>query len=159
MGFGDGNDISCTIYKQSAPRPRLTTIPTPHHSFLQAECSSWCPTNSVKALAPPQMQPHYATRPLQLWRQWGPTILGPLQLLRLTIIIRWAMWEEDQTLLRRKWNRSMKGNGWNMGGAVTGDAEGMGEVKEGDRHPPHVRTPPTFQPWLNLWAPCFPKWK
>jgi len=26
------------------------TIPTPHHSFLQAGCSSWGPTNSVKEL-------------------------------------------------------------------------------------------------------------
>jgi len=28
-------------------------MPAPHHSiFLQAKCSSWCPTNSVKALKP-----------------------------------------------------------------------------------------------------------
>jgi len=24
------------------------------------------------------------------------------------------------------------------------------EEKEGDRYPPHVRSPPTFQPWLRL---------
>ena len=37
-----------------------------------------------------------------------------------------------------------------MGGAITGDGEGTKEEKEGDRHPPHVRSPPTFQPWLCL---------
>ena len=26
-----------------------------------------------------------------------------------------------------------------------------GEENEGDWHPPHVRSPPTFQPWLCLW--------
>jgi len=47
---GDGivecSGISWTICKQCA---QITT-PTPHHSFLQAERSSRCPTNSVKAL-------------------------------------------------------------------------------------------------------------
>jgi len=37
-----------------------------------------------------------------------------------------------------------------MGGAETGDEEGTDEEKEGDRHPPHVRSPPTFQLWLRL---------
>ena len=50
---GDGvsgcSGISWTICKQSAPRSRQRTTPTPHHSILQVECSSWCPTNSVKA--------------------------------------------------------------------------------------------------------------
>jgi len=32
--------ISWTIGKQSAPRCRQMTTPTPHHSFLQAGCSS-----------------------------------------------------------------------------------------------------------------------
>ena len=46
MGFGDGSGISWTICKQSAPRSRqITTL-----NVLQAVCSSWCPTNSVKAL-------------------------------------------------------------------------------------------------------------
>jgi len=35
--------ITCT-------RSRQITTPAPHHSFLQDRCSSWCPTNSVKAL-------------------------------------------------------------------------------------------------------------
>jgi len=42
--------ISWTICKQSAPRSRDITTPTPHHSILQAGCSSLGPTNSVKAL-------------------------------------------------------------------------------------------------------------
>jgi len=44
------SSISWTICKQSAPRSRQITIPTPHHSVFTARCSSWCPTNSVKAL-------------------------------------------------------------------------------------------------------------
>ena len=36
--------------KSSAPHSRQITTPAPHHSILQAGCSSWCPTNSVKAL-------------------------------------------------------------------------------------------------------------
>ena len=41
---GDGvsgcSGISWTICKQSAPRSRQRTTPTPHHSILQVECSS-----------------------------------------------------------------------------------------------------------------------
>jgi len=37
-----------------------------------------------------------------------------------------------------------------MGGAITGDGEGADEEKVGDRHPPHMRSPPTFQPCLRL---------
>jgi len=32
MGFRDGSGISWTICKQSAPRSRQITTPTPHHS-------------------------------------------------------------------------------------------------------------------------------
>jgi len=38
--------------------------------------------------------------------------------------------------------KSREGNGWNVGGAITGDGEGTEEEKEGDRHPPNVRSPP-----------------
>ena len=34
MGVWDGSGISWTICKQSAPRSRQTTTPTPHHSIL-----------------------------------------------------------------------------------------------------------------------------
>ena len=45
-----GSGISWAICK-SAPHPRYLTTPASHHSvFLQAECPSCCPTNSVKAL-------------------------------------------------------------------------------------------------------------
>jgi len=33
-GFGDGSGTSWTICKQSAPRSRETTTPTPHHSIF-----------------------------------------------------------------------------------------------------------------------------
>ena len=45
-----GRGISWAVCK-SAPRSRQITMPAPHHSvFLQAECPSCHPTNSVKAL-------------------------------------------------------------------------------------------------------------
>jgi len=45
-----GSGISWAICK-SAPSSRQITTPAPHHSvFLQAGCSSYRPTNSVKAL-------------------------------------------------------------------------------------------------------------
>ena len=34
MGFGEGSGISWTICKQSAPRSRQTTTPTPYHSIF-----------------------------------------------------------------------------------------------------------------------------
>ena len=47
-----GSGISWAICK-SAPRSRQITTPAPHRSvFLQAECPSCRPTNSVKALNP-----------------------------------------------------------------------------------------------------------
>ena len=51
MGFWDGSGIGWIICKQSAANSGQTTTPTPRHSiFLQAGCSSWRPTNSIKAL-------------------------------------------------------------------------------------------------------------
>jgi len=45
-----GSGISWAMC-MSAPRFRQITMPAPHHlSFLQAECPSCCPANSVKAL-------------------------------------------------------------------------------------------------------------
>jgi len=43
-----GSGISWAICK-SASRSRQITMPLPHHSFLQAGCPSYRPTNSVKA--------------------------------------------------------------------------------------------------------------
>jgi len=31
--------------------------------------------------------------------------------------------------------------------AIMGDGKGTEDEKEGDRHLPHARSPPTFQPW------------
>jgi len=48
----------------------------------------------------PRTAPAYGTRgtrPLKLWRQWGRSVFGPLQLLQLAVIFRWALWEADQT--------------------------------------------------------------
>jgi len=44
---GGGNGISWTISTSSGLCSKQTTTPEPHHSiFLQAGCSSWCPTMS-----------------------------------------------------------------------------------------------------------------
>ena len=37
MGFWDGSGINWTIYKQSAPRFRQITAPTPHHSIFTGQ--------------------------------------------------------------------------------------------------------------------------
>ena len=37
-----------------------------------------------------------------------------------------------------------------MSEATTGDGGGTKKEKAGDRHPRHVRYPPTFQRWLRL---------
>ena len=34
MGLGDGSGTGGTTYKQSAPRSRQVTTPTPHHSIF-----------------------------------------------------------------------------------------------------------------------------
>jgi len=55
--------------KQSAPRSRQT--PTPHHLFLQTGCSSWRPTNSVKALKASQWNGKYKMRPIATDIPWS----------------------------------------------------------------------------------------
>jgi len=40
----DNVQIICTLLQTDKPRQHLNT------QFLQARCSSWCPTNSVEAL-------------------------------------------------------------------------------------------------------------
>ena len=47
-----GSGINWTICKSFAPHSRQITTPVPITQFLWARCSSWHPTNSVKALKP-----------------------------------------------------------------------------------------------------------
>ena len=54
--FLDGSDISWTICKQSAPHSRQKQYEHLITQFLQAGRSSWCPTNSVKALKAKSLQ-------------------------------------------------------------------------------------------------------
>jgi len=42
--------MAMASHRPYAPRSRQITTPVPHHSVLQAGCSSCSPTNSVKAL-------------------------------------------------------------------------------------------------------------
>jgi len=50
-GVCDGSGISWTICKQSAPRSRQTTTPTPHHSVVyRPDALPNAQNNSVKAL-------------------------------------------------------------------------------------------------------------
>jgi len=37
-----------------------------------------------------------------------------------------------------------------VSGLIVGDVKGTEEEKEKDHHPPHLKSPPTFQPWLSL---------
>jgi len=48
-GVSGCTGISWTIYKQSTPRSRQITTPTPHHS-ITGRMLFWCPANSIKAL-------------------------------------------------------------------------------------------------------------
>ena len=69
----------------------------------------------------------------------------------------WALWEaysasqDLRSTFKGEGKKSGKWNGWKMGGAITGDGEGIEEEKEGGRHSSTLRSPPTFQPWWRLW--------
>jgi len=95
------------------------------------------------------------TRLVQLWTSWGPNVLGPptfatachfsLCTERVTVLPRTSL-----PNLRGEEKKSVgKGIGRNVGGAIRGDGKKAEEEKEEDRHPPHARSPPTFQPWLR----------
>jgi len=47
MGFWDGSDSSWTICKQSAPRSRQITTPTPHHSSFTGRMLFMTPRRQV----------------------------------------------------------------------------------------------------------------
>jgi len=49
VGFGDGSGISWTICKQSAPRSRLITTPTPHHSIFTGWMLFLTPTEQCQS--------------------------------------------------------------------------------------------------------------
>jgi len=75
-GVWDGSGISWTICKQSAPRSRQITTPTPYHSdFLQAGCSSWRPTNSIKALKANSMEPIAKKWEKRQTKKWNTDML------------------------------------------------------------------------------------
>ena len=86
-------------------------------------------------------------------RTWSPNFCNCLSFFavhceRVTVLPRTSL-----TNLRGEEKKSVgKGIGRNMGGAIRGDGKKAEEEKEEDRHPPHVRSPPTFQPWLRQ---CF----
>jgi len=54
-----------------------------------------------------------------------------------------------QAEFKEKERRVGKGTSETLGEAIRGDGKGTDEEKEG--HPPHARSPPTFQPCLH---PC-----
>ena len=90
----------------------------------------------------------YGTRPSNFKDNGIKWIFGPLQLLQLAVIYSLGNAGSGPELnFSGKAKRSMDGNGWS-----TGDGEGRDEEMEGDRHPPHVRSNPTFQRWLRPWV-------
>jgi len=73
MGFWGDTDSGSrwTTCKQSAPCSGQITTRTPHHSFLQAGCSTWRPTNSVKALkALFETEHHHRKCVTYYWDYW-----------------------------------------------------------------------------------------
>ena len=86
---------------------------------------------------------------LHLWRSWGPSVSGPLP--PFAIFGRPLKRAPSDLLakFRGKGKKHKEQNGWNMRGATTGDGEDT--EKERVRRPPHVTSPPTFQPLLHLW--------
>ena len=95
--------ISWAICK-SAPCSRQITTPALHYSsFLQAECPSCCPTNSVKALK--------AVTTSLKFRGWEPVSLNAVSprvlhtsgTVYLTSSL--ATWTSLQTLTKRNWKR------------------------------------------------------
>ena len=49
MGLWDGSGISWTICKQSAPRSRQITTPTPHHSIFTGRALFLMPKQQCKS--------------------------------------------------------------------------------------------------------------
>jgi len=49
-GCGDGSGISWTICKQSAPRSRQITTPTPHHSIFRDWMLFMMPNQQLKVV-------------------------------------------------------------------------------------------------------------
>ena len=102
------------------------------------------------------------TRPVQLWRSWGPSVFVPSNFCNWLSLFRRALWEAyraPQTSLlnsRGEGNKSSRGgNGrtakheWSNIGrrGRDGRGKGMGSTST------DVRSPPTAQPWLSLWPP------
>jgi len=53
MGFRDGSGISWTICKQSAPRFRQITTPTPHHTTVkELKAIRWTDTHTQTPIGP-----------------------------------------------------------------------------------------------------------
>ena len=80
-------------------------------------------------------------RPLQLWDHGDQVYLVPSNFCNWLSFFA-GQWGKLDLLAEFKRGEGM------MGGAITGDEEGMEEKKEEDLHPVHLRSPPTFQPWL-----------
>jgi len=70
-----GSGISWAICKQFAPHSRQITTPTTDliTLFLRAGCSSWCPTNSVKALKATDRKYHdFGHVSYMMWHDFSP---------------------------------------------------------------------------------------
>jgi len=80
----------------------------------------------------------------------------------MPVIFRWALREAysaSQTSSLNLRGEGKKSGVGNMGGAITGDGKGAEEEKEGNRHPPHVRSPPTCQLWRCWLGRYFATWR
>jgi len=115
-------------------------------------------------------QPPYGTRgkrPLQLWRSWDQVNLIPSNFCKAVIFslgtvesLQCSPELLTEFSVRSKEEQGQKWvkHGWSNNGRRGRD----GEEQEGDHKPSHLRSLPTFQPWLHLCshvshAVCIPR--
>jgi len=60
-GFWDGSGISWTTWKQSAPRSRQITTPTPHHSTFTGRTSFLTPNQQCQSIEGKTAQLQFTT--------------------------------------------------------------------------------------------------
>jgi len=92
-----GSGISWTICKSFAPHSRQITTPVPHHSiFLRAGCSSWCPTNSVKALKADIWQKQCYAFPHTFAWHCHLDLLLSLHFLKISKMLNFTCWSYEK---------------------------------------------------------------
>jgi len=91
--------------KSFAPHSRQITKPVPHHSiFLRAKCSSWCPTNSVKAVGD-KLLVLIMWRSIRAW--YCSSFLSPVVDIPQSLMLPVRLWAYGYLLSCRSLHRSL----------------------------------------------------